>query len=148
MRRIPSITGVAILAVLTGSVVGQGDAKKDIKIEQSWSGRLFGKEKEALRMLAPADGFVDSSKQFHAIWKAWRTEEKIPAVDFDKKLVLFATAPGPNQVTLMPVVDAAGNLSAKTIATLVGGPGFGYTIVVIDRDGIKTVNGKSLAKEK
>jgi hypothetical protein len=44
-------------------------------------------------------------------------------------------------------VDDKGDLTILARATLVGGPGFGYTIGVISREGIKTVKGKPLVEK-
>ncbi len=61
--------------------------------------------------------------------------------------MLVSTVGGPNEVKLTPRVDADGNLTVKSQATLVGGPGFGYALGVVDRDGIKTIQGKPLIKD-
>ena len=42
MRRLSSILSVAIIAVLAAMAAAQGDGKKEIKLEQSWTGRLIG----------------------------------------------------------------------------------------------------------
>ncbi len=148
MRALSLLASAALLVGPVVSAAGQQGEKTSIKVEKSWSGRLLGKDKEALRALAPPTGFVSDAKAFATLWKAWRTEDKVPDIDFGKKLVLVATAKGPNEVKLMPQRDAKGDLSAKAEATLIGGPGFGYVLAVIDRDGIKSVQGISLEKAK
>jgi hypothetical protein len=134
---------------LVASAAGQSDSKdaKDVKVEQSWTGRLIGKEKEALRMSAPAKMYVSGPKAFTALWKMWRTEEKVPQVDFKKKIVLVTTAGGPNEVMLRPKLDVQGDLAIKAMSTLVGGPGFGYVFGVVDRAGVKSVHGKPLTED-
>jgi hypothetical protein len=145
-----SIVCVVLLIGLAGAA-GQGGGKNSgqpVKVEQAWSGRMVGKEKEDLKKLAPEKGYIAGPKAFAALWKAWRTDEKVPEIDFAKKLVVVGLAGGPNEVTLIPFVDAQGNLTPKMFATLVGGPGFGYALGVVDRDGIKSVQGKPLEKDE
>jgi hypothetical protein len=42
------------------------------------------------------------------------------------------------------VLDEEGKLTAKNEPTLLEGPGFGYSIYVLDRTGIKNIQGKPL----
>lgn len=147
MTRAVLPVSVVCLAGLVVSAAGQGETR-EVKVEQSWTGRLIGEEKEALRMSAPAKRYISGPKTFAALWRMWRTEEKIPQIDFAQKLVLVETVRGPNEVTLKPTIDAQGNLAVKATSTLVGGPGFGYAFGVVDRAGIKTVQGKPLALDK
>ena len=146
MRRVIAAVGALVLLAVT-SAAGQPAGKKELKGEKPWTGRLAGKEKEALKDLAPPRGYVAGPKTFAALWKAWRSEEKVPDVDFDKKIVLVATSSGPNMVGLTAYLDDKGDVTTKAISTLIGGPGFGYALLPIDRAGVKTINGKTLEKQ-
>jgi len=148
MHRWSLLLCAALFAGLAVSVSGQGGGKKEVKIEKAWTGRIVEKDKEPLRKLAPALGYVSGPKSFATIWKAWRTEDKVPEVDFSTKLILVGTVSGPNEMKLSAVADDQGNLTIKSVATLVGGPGFGYALVQVDRDGIKSVQGKPLQKDE
>src|SRR5437879_571135 len=95
MHRWSLLLCAALFAGLAVSVSGQGDGKKAVKVEKAWTGRLVEKEKEPLRKLAPAVGYISGPKSFATLWKAWRTEEKVPEIDFGKKLILVGTVDGP-----------------------------------------------------
>jgi hypothetical protein len=147
-KRIAPLLCIVLVAGFMGIASGQGEGTKRVKAEKSWTGRLIGKEKEPLQMLAPAKEYISGPRTFEKVWKAWRTEEKVPDVDFSKKLVLVGTAGGPNIVNLSAVLNAKGDLTINAMSTLVGGPGFGYGLIVIDRDGVKSVKGKPLEKDE
>lgn len=140
--------GVVLAVGLAVTATGQGGGKKEVKIEKVWTGRVLGKEKEGLQKLAPAKGYVSGPKAFAAIWKAWRTEEKVPAIDFSKKLVLVSVVGGPNMVRPNAFIDDRGNVTNQAESTLVDGPGFGYALGVVDRGGIQSVQGKAVANDE
>ena len=66
-------------------------------------------------------------------------------LDFTKQIVFVQIASGPNGIgTSYTLKD--GDLTALSRQTLKAGPGFGFGLDVLDRDGIKTYNGKPLDK--
>ena len=139
----------AILGVLCPMVTKAAEMKRrppkaePVKIVRSWAGKLVD---SAPRKLSPVDGFVLDRKSWARLWKAWRGQEDVPEVDFQKQMLLVFTAEGPNSVGCTPTHDGRGNVQANASCTLIGGPGFGYLILCIPREGIRTVNGKPLAK--
>ncbi len=118
---------------------------KPVKVLNSWSGKIAD---ETLRKYAPGDLLVLDEQQWEKLWKAWRGPEKLPQIDFRKELILVFTAGGPNNVGCRPMVDSEGNLQAGAMSTLIAGPGFGYLIQCIPREGIRSVNGKPLPEQK
>jgi hypothetical protein len=134
------LAGLVLLADLATAPAQKGKGNP-VKPLQSWQGKL---KDEALRKAAPSSGLIARAKDFEDLWKAWRGSEKVPQVDFQKELALIMTAGGPNRVTIMTALDEKGNLKATGIATLIGGPGFGYQIITVSRAGIRTVNGKEV----
>jgi hypothetical protein len=127
------------------SPAGEGKATRakpqPVRVIHTWSGKLAD---NTLRKHEPADGFVLDQENWAKLWKAWRGQENLPALDFQKQMVLVFTAEGPNNVGCTPTRDNAGNVRADAMSTLIGGPGFGYLILCIPREGVKTVNGKPL----
>lgn len=120
-----------------------GEAGVEIKPTQLWGDRL---QDESLRKFAPANEVVDDPEAFAKIWNAWRPAEDVPEIDFTRSLVLVATADGPNRM-FANIRNADGNVTAVYGSTKIGGPGFGYLIAVVPREGIESINGRPLAGE-
>ncbi len=104
-----------------------------------WSGKI---KDEPLRKLAPPSGFIADAETWKTVWTAWRPDEELPKVDFAKELILVGTVPGPNLVIMQPTIDDEGNVKFIVGGTKIGGPGFGYKLIKMVREGVKTVNGK------
>ncbi len=107
-----------------------------------WSGQVID---NSLRKLAPPTGFIVDPTSWQKICKTWQPDMKVPRVDFSKNLVLVGTVPGPNLVLMRPTIDKKGNISFLVAGTKRGGPGFGYKLIAISRQGVKTVKGQSIA---
>jgi hypothetical protein len=54
------------------------------------------------------------------------------------------TVSGPNRVLLAPRLAEDGDLRFLVAGTKMAGPGFGYALVKVSREGVKTVNGKPI----
>ena len=132
-----------MLAALTEAQQNVPDRPKPkpVPIAQRWNGKIAD---ETLRKHEPPGGLVLDSAAWERLWKAWRGQEKLPALDFQTHLVLVFTAGGPNSVGCQPTIDAKGNVRAVAMSTLIGGPGFGYLMLCISREGVKAVNGRAL----
>lgn len=104
----------------------------------TWAGKI---RNNSLRKHAPKSGFIADAAAWKGLWKAWQPKQKLPEVDFKKELVLVATVSGPNLVLLRPTIDDKGNVRYVVAGTKIGGPGFGYKLVKISRENVKTING-------
>lgn len=107
----------------------------------TWSGKI---KDEAARKLAPQTGFIADAATWKKLWTEWRPDSKLPAIDFSQELVLVGTVPGPNLVVMQHTVDKKGNLKLSVSGTEIAGPGFGYSLMKIPRDGVKCINGHAL----
>jgi len=107
----------------------------------TWSGKV---KDRSLLELAPSSGFIAGVKIWEKLWKAWRPDDPVPKVDFAKELIIVATVLGPNRVIMVPGIDDEGNLVFAAAGTKMFGPGFGYTLLKIGREGVKTVNGTAV----
>ena len=110
-----------------------------------WSGKI---KDLSFRKLAPKSGFIADAETWRKLWTAWRPDEELPKADFGKELILVGTVPGPNLVSMRPTIDDRGNVRFTVAGTEIAGPGFGYRLIGISRDCVKTVNGKALTKKK
>jgi hypothetical protein len=128
----------------TSAVIG-AEAKK-VEVRQSWDGTI---PDDKLRKEEPANGFITDEKTWAKLWKAWCGNAKLPKVDFDKELILVQTVEGLNTISPPDLrLTDKGNLRVPLpVSTLLpASGGFGYKIVTVRRDGVKTVNGKTLKK--
>ena len=110
----------------------------------TWSGKV---KDNALSKLAPASGFIATVETWKGLWTAWRPGEDLPEVDFAKELVLVGTVSGPNLVMMRPTIDEKGDVKFIVGGTKMAGPGFGYKLIKIGRNDVKTVNGKAVTDE-
>lgn len=129
-----------ILTVMPSLAVA-ADPAPVVEPTATWSGKI---EDKSLRKLAPKSGFIADEQTWKKLWTAWRPEEELSKVDFAKELILVGTVSGPNLVIMRPTIDDEGNVKYVVGGTKIGGPGFGYKLVKIGKDGVKTVNGNSI----
>lgn len=113
-----------------------------LKPEIAWAGVL---PKDSLRAAAPATGVITDPADFAALWEAWRPGDKQPELDFANTIIVVGTIDGPNRM-FVGLSNDAGNLKTQFGGTKVGGPGFGYIIAAVKRDGFDRVNGRPLPK--
>jgi hypothetical protein len=132
------LVALAIVAVLASDARAE---KKAVKLEKEWKGSV---DDEALAKDAPA--VIVDAKTLEKLWKAWKIEGNVPAVDFKKELVIITTTSG-SKLRLSATLDDKGNLEVLGMATRDLRPGFRYVIATVSREGIKTVNAKKLPKE-
>lgn len=110
-----------------------------VKVIETWSGKL--KDVSLRDKFAPKTDFIADAEAWKKLWQAWRAGEDVPQVDFTQSLVLVGTAPGPNAANLRPRLDENGGVKFVVFSTKIGGPGFGYQLMQIDRSGVKSING-------
>lgn len=116
-------------------------AAEPVVPNETWEGIVADVE---LKAAGPESGFIGDEPSWKTLWTRWCPNEALPAVDFDRSLVLVGTTPGPNRVLLSPTIDARGNLRVAIAGTERGGPGFGYTLALVDREGVVSVDGNQV----
>jgi hypothetical protein len=141
MRITALLTVVAIFAIGADRSPGQGDDKKSLKPTQRWAGKVGDDKKMEA---APKSGYLTTQDAFEKLWDAWGLKGTVPKIDFKKQIVFVNTSSGPNAIGTSYTLNAKGNLTAVSEQTLIDGPGFGYGIDVLDREGIKTYKGKPI----
>ncbi|MBY0230253.1 MAG: hypothetical protein K2W96_13300 [Gemmataceae bacterium] len=118
------------------------EAGKKFAPSQNWTAVVSD---NALADEAPKSPVITDAKTFEKLWKAWRKDDKLPAVDFKDHFVLVTLSKGgPNKPNINGTLDDKGNLKVVAFSTLIGGDGFGYSIATFPRKGVKTVNGEKL----
>ncbi|MFP4055041.1 MAG: YbhB/YbcL family Raf kinase inhibitor-like protein [Phycisphaerae bacterium] len=125
---------------------GKDEQPKDSGTESAKPGdTASGKVKDdKLRKLAPESGFIADAETLKKLLKAWDADKADWTTDFTSNVVLVGTADGPNVVHLITRKDDDGKLKVMAAGSRMAGPGFGWAMKVVSREGVKTVNGKKL----
>jgi len=101
----------------------------------------------SLEKLKPASGVIVDQKKFAKLWKAWRKDAVVPEVDFTKHFVAVISTKVKRPANFPPniMIRSGTDLSLHPYeGTEKLAKGFEYEIHVIEREGIKTFNGKPL----
>ena len=145
MKALMLATLLAVVPACSSSKSGNSD-KPDVKKPApvasgtTWTGSIAD---ESLEAQAPRDGLIQGDRGLQALRTAWKLGGEIKGVDMEKNLLLVATTRG-SVISGKPVLDNKGDLKFTPISTRDLRPGFRYLIVVVSREGVKTVNGKAL----
>ena len=133
------VSCVVLLAMIATGVCANLEESK------SWTGKVRDDE---LKKLAPESGFISDAAVWQKLWAAWRPGEALPPIDFKQALILVATVEGPNQIMMRPSLEANGDVRFVVAGTRMAGPGFGYKLIQVQRDGVLSVNGTRLTEGK
>lgn len=152
MKRHVSFAIASICLIVAGSSLAKAgtDFKTtSIKVVQQWimpqtdlklteaPGNIVDDKANNIRY-----GTLDNEEAFAKLWKAWR-DDAAPKVDFSKQFVLVLCAPENAKVEFRAFLDRSRNLQISSMSTERAPNGMTYVIAVIDRAGIKSINGKS-----
>ncbi len=95
--------------------------------------------------MQPQHGFITDSATWRTLWQAWQgVSMPCPDVDFANALLLVATAPGPNSVRLRAYLHNNGDVRTRMSSTRKAGPGFGFTMMEVAREGVRSVSGQAI----
>ena len=133
-----SLSLVVIMSLATQ--VPADAAPREYKPERVWAGTL---RDEPLRQAAPGGGVIVDEATFAGVWQAWRPGERQPEVDFDARFVAVGTIAGPNRMFVTASMRG-GDVRVTFGGTKIGGPGFGYAMALLPREGVERVNGRPL----
>ena len=97
--RIKQLTlSIVMIAVISpnlsfGRSLGQSGGKL-VKVEKVWGGEI----KLKLRQQAPPNGLVVDEKAWAKLWRAYRGNDELPKIDFDKQMILVGVVESPNAI--------------------------------------------------
>ena len=104
---------------------------------ERWAGRV-----DAVTLAAsPATPYVRTADDLAQLWKAWRLKAELPEIDFSQRLVLTYTGRSSVLQLRAVAVDAAGDLKPVLVATPDMTADYAFIIAVIDRAGVKSIQG-------
>ncbi len=90
---------------------------------------------------------VVSKEGLKELWESWKLAGDVPKVDFDKNLVVTNTTKGGILKLSDVKLKEGGDLQVVAIATRDLRPGIRYLLIVVPREGVKTIEGKEIPKE-
>jgi hypothetical protein len=132
-----------IASVMAGIIIGGGAlaSAQAITVEpvKSWSGRVPLDERP------PLQSSIAKDSDWARIWKQCRVQGPAPKVDFQKSLGLVAVRRG-SIVKFMSMSVEDGNLKTNVVVTPDMPDYMSCAIVLINRTGIKKVNGNPVGQ--
>lgn len=136
----PSWRRIAALAIAACIAAGAyGAPGTTVRPLQSWSGRL------PLDVQPPLQSSLATREDMARIWAQCHVKGAVPEIDFDRRIVLIAVRRGSSaKLTQARLVD--GNLTTNVVVTPDMPPYMTCAIAVVDRTGIKTVNGAPIGR--
>lgn len=135
-RMLAALAALAFVAF--AATADEKNPPKEMKVIAKFAGSVDDNKAEA-----PKEPVITSAKDLKALWDAWKLTDKMPKVNFDKELVIVSTTKG-SRLNVNIKRDEKGDLTIQAVSTRDLRPGLRYLIQVIEREGIKSVNGKKL----
>jgi hypothetical protein len=114
-------------------------ATREIQPLKEWRGRI----ERSLQSAAPAQGYLASQAELDRLWAAWRIDGDKPGVDFKTQLLLARTC-NCSIISIAPLLDDRGDLNIQVTMTKDIRPDAAYVMVLIPRQGIRTIAGKPI----
>jgi hypothetical protein len=141
-KRLASVNWLWLLLIgglLCLSVSVTQAAAREIQPLKEWRGRI----EKSLQPAAPAQGFLTNQADLDRLWEAWHIPGAKPVVDFKTQLLLVRTC-NCSIIWIAPRLDDRGDLKIQVTVTKDIRPDAAYVMVLIPRQGIRTVEGKPL----
>jgi hypothetical protein len=110
-----------------------------VKLLQAWSGRV------PLGVQPPLQSSLATQADFARVWAQCQMKGTVPAIDFDKRLVLVAVRRG-SVVRFQSMQVDGGNLKTNVVVTPDMPAYMTCALALVDRAGIAKVNGAPLGK--
>ena len=137
MRTVKFLTAFLFVAVTAAVTFAQPGEK--VAIVETYKGTVPNNKKPDIKT-----GFVATEGEWAAVWALVNPNEKQPAVDFTKHILLVSTqdAADPNKTNASVVKDKKGTAYVSVITTLIGFENSDKTIYrfhKVSRDGITGV---------
>ncbi|HKX32050.1 MAG TPA: hypothetical protein VJ302_30460 [Blastocatellia bacterium] len=124
------------------------EGRKSVPVDQLWRGEI----EPQMRREAPSEGYIASEEAWARLWRAYRGNEELPAIDFSKQVVLVGLGRDSGQVDIetdsswaIPLEN--GNLKPSYTYSEAGPDNAAtskYVLVLIGREGVKMINGQSI----
>jgi len=130
------LAGVMICASVS---LAQAEGR-EIKPLKEWRGRID----RFIPYGNPGGDYIASQAELDKFWTAWQIPEKKPVVDFKTQLVLVRTC-NCSLISIAPLLNEQGDLKVQVTITKDLRKDTAYVMVLIPRQGIRTVEGKPIS---
>lgn len=117
------------------------NAQETVELKNIWVGKT---RDESQKDAAPKNKLITDAKDWEVLWEKWQPDLPLPEVNFNNDLVIVFQVAGPNQVMVNKLTLKDGNLSVLAGSSRMGGPGFGFAFIQVERAEIKTVMGNEV----
>jgi hypothetical protein len=152
IRCLAIAVAVALSLVLTAQLSPAGGKGKGdpVKIQQKWSGLYPVKSLDLLPkdVRTTAVGYIADAKTFEAVWKAFKSDDKAPEVNFKDNLVVFSrNVQYLNKLDILAVTIKDGTLDILAKQTQTAAPiedKLYISFAVIPRAGVKAIQNGDL----
>jgi hypothetical protein len=116
-----------------------------VKLKQIWCGQVS----QELRSAVPKRGYITNHRDWTRLWQTYRSDEKVPRVNFDRELILVYVHTDSNTVYMSPMLNTKGDLANNISFTEVASSNSSctYKFGSIDRREIKTIAGKAIGNK-
>jgi hypothetical protein len=132
--------GLALLLGLSPLANVAAAESKELKPAHTWTASV---DDEALEAKGSKGNVISDAKTWDHLRADWKLPDKTKGVDFKKHLVLVGTTRG-SRIGGKAMLADDGDLKFAPISTRDLRAGFRYLIVVVPREGVKSVNGKAV----
>ena len=122
-----------------------------VEIMQSWQGDYPVSQLDQLpeAQRENAVGYINDSKIFHRVWKAFKPGEEVPAIDFKNHLVLFSrNTQFFNRISIFKVEVTEGVAQVLSMETRSARPiedKVAMSLVLVAQEGISSVQSGEIA---
>src|SRR5262245_48352407 len=122
-------------------------ATRKVRVKKDWRGSSLSKEDDDRWRLSP--GVITGPNAWNKLCQEWHIDAERAEVAFENEIILVAAGQGMlNHIVIRELtLDEAGDLKFGYGVTEIGCPGFVYHILIVERRGIKTINGKLLPED-
>ena len=125
------VLSLVICGVNVNASTGQ-TAPGNNGVVRQWSRRVAAR----FTLEAPGKGFITNAKDFALLWRVWQLAGDVPAVDFDKYLILVTTGRSSVLQVRAVQVDEKGDLKTVVVATSDLTSDYAVVITLAEREGV------------
>ncbi|MFO1412705.1 MAG: hypothetical protein U1F10_02095 [Burkholderiales bacterium] len=130
---------VGALALAGGVAQATHALETPVQVQQRWEGRV------PAGVAPPPQSSLVAADALQVVWTLCQVQSPMPDIDFSRQIVLLAVRKGV-KVRFQNAQVADGNVRTNVLATMAPAAQTFCALALVDRAGIKTVNGAPLGQ--